>query len=92
MIGLVFLAFLAYIVILAWLRTRLIHARVEYVVIMTVTSKNHHHHQHFAFIIILVILAWLRTRSTIMSNAVTHTHISKIVNKTGHIEWSPPPT
>ena len=39
MIGLVFLAFLAYIVILAWLRTRLIHVRVRYVVIMTVTTK-----------------------------------------------------
>ena len=39
MIGLVFLAFLAYIVILAWLRTRLIYFRVRYVVIMNVTSK-----------------------------------------------------
>ena len=39
MIGLVFLAFLAYIVILAWLRTRLIYFRVRYVVIMTVTTK-----------------------------------------------------
>ena len=69
MIGLVFLAFLAYIVILAWLRTRLIHVRVRYVVIMTVTTK-------IIIIIILayiVILAWLRTRSTIISNAVTHT-------------------
>ena len=39
MIGLVFLAFLAYIVILAWLRTRLIYFRVRYVVIMNVTTK-----------------------------------------------------
>ena len=67
MIGLVFLAFLAYIVILAWLRTRLIHVRVRYVVIMTVTTKPS---SSFSYI---VILAWLRTRSTIISNAVTHT-------------------
>ena len=73
MIGLVFLAFLAYIVILAWLRTRLIHVRVRYVVIMTVTTK-------IIIIIILayiVILAWLRTRATIISNAVTHTTHTK---------------
>ena len=39
MIGLVFLAFLAYIVILAWLRTRLIHDKGNCIVVMIITTK-----------------------------------------------------
>ena len=38
MIGLVFLVFLAYIVILSWLRTRLIHVGDIYVFIMIITT------------------------------------------------------
>ena len=69
MIALVFLAFLAYIVILAWLRARLIHTRVDYVFIMIITT-----------IILIIILptssySWIQTRSTMETNAVTHTHI-----------------